>query len=56
MIKAIIPTEQYGKIEIDYKNIDELETSYPEDYLTIKRTQQKAERLVREAKEKATPK
>lgn len=56
MIKCHIPNEQYGFTEIDYKSIDELEKNYPEDYLIVKRAQQKGERLVREAKEKASPK
>lgn len=56
MIKAHIPNEQYGFIEIEYKNIDELEANYSVDYLAVKRSQQKAELSVREAKEKATPK
>ena len=56
MITTHIVSEQYGFMTIEYENIDELEKNYPEDYLAVKRAQQKAERLVREAKEKASPK
>ena len=56
MYTAIIPTCQYGNITVDYKTIDDIEKLYPEDYLIIKRAQQKAELLVKEAKEKAVPK
>lgn len=53
MIKCHIPNEQYGFTEIEYQNIDELEKNYPTDYLAVKRSQQKAELSVKEAKEKA---
>ena len=55
MITHIV-TEQYGYLEVEYKDIKDFETNYPKHYLSAKRAQQKGEMLVREAKEKATPK
>lgn len=42
MIKAHIPTEQYGFFEVDYKTIDDVDTNYVDDYIAIKTVQRDA--------------